>query len=70
MMKCLLDTVPEYTERVKSLIMSRSLSGIEHVDIETVLGAWGIRWKDCWQNLPKDPREASSDQVGYATYDT
>ena len=70
MMKCLLDSVPEYAERVKFLVTSRSLSSIERVDIETLLGVWGTRWKDCWQNLPEDLREASSDLVGYATYET
>jgi len=45
------------------------MAEIERVDTESVLAIWGTRWMECWQDLPEDPREASSDKVGYATYD-
>ena len=32
------------------------------------LGIWVTRWMECWQDLPADPKEASS-EVGYASYD-
>ena len=70
MMKCLKDVVPDYAEKVTSLVLNRSVTEIERVDTEVVLGTWGSKWTACWCDLPEDPRVASSDQVSYATYYT
>ena len=48
----------------------RSVTEIERVDTEVVLGTWGSKSTACWCDLPGDPRVASSDQVSYATYYT
>ena len=48
-------------------MLNRSVTEIERVDTEVVLGTWGSRWTACWCDLPEDPRVASSDQVSYAT---
>ena len=69
-MKCLKDVVPDYAEKVTSLVLNRSVTEIERVDTEVVLGTWGSKWTACWCDLPEDPRVASSDQVSYATYYT
>ena len=70
MMKCFSDAVPDYAERMRSLVLlSKAIFELEHVDTESVLGIWGTRWMECWQDLPADPREALSEQVGYATCD-
>ena len=57
MMKwCLSDAVPDYAERVtRSLVLSKSVSGIKRVDTEYVLGTWDNRWMECWPHLPEDP---------------
>ena len=62
--------VPDYAEKVTSLVLNRSVTEIERVDTEVVLGTWGSKWTACWCDLPEDPRVASSDQVSYATYYT
>ena len=61
-MKCLSDAAPDYAQRVRSLVSSNFMAEIiERVDTESVLAIWGRRWMECWQDLPEDPREASSD---------
>ena len=70
MMKCLKDVVPDYAEKVTSLVLNRSVTEIERVDTEVVLCTWGSKWTACWCDLPEDPRVASSDQVSYAIYYT
>ena len=41
MMKCLEDVVPDYAEKVTSLVLNRSVTEIERVDTEVVLGRLG-----------------------------
>jgi hypothetical protein len=69
MLKCLGEAVPDYVEQVKAVVRSRSLVGMQPVDVETVLAAWSIKWNECWQDLPEDPRYASSEKVVCSTYD-
>ena len=54
MMKCLKDVVPDYAEKVNSLVLNRSGTEIERVDTEVVLGTWGSKWTACWCDLPED----------------
>jgi len=61
MMKCLSDAVPDYAEqRVRSLVLSNSMSEIVRVDTESVLAILGRKWMECWQDLPEDPRGLSA----------
>jgi hypothetical protein len=69
MLKCLGEAVPDYAEQVKAVVRSRSFVGMQLVDVETVLAAWSIKWNECWQDLPEDPRYASSEKVVCSTYD-
>ena len=69
-MKCLKDVVPDYAEKVTSLVLNMSVTEIERVDTEVGICTWGSRWTACWCDLPEDPRVASSGQVPYATYYT
>ena len=52
---------------MKSVVLIKSMSEIERVDTESVLGILSTRWMECWQDLPADAREASSEQVDYAS---
>ena len=61
---------PSSLSQVTSLVLNRSVTNIERVDTEVVLGTWGSRWTAGWRDLPEDPGVASSDQLSYATYYT
>jgi hypothetical protein len=51
-------------------VLSGSLSQIERLDTDSVLGVWVNKWIACWRDLPDNPRAAAeSEQVSYATYD-
>ena len=56
LMRCLKDVVPDYAEKVTSLVLNRSMTKLERVDTEVVLGTWGSRWTAGWRDLPEDPR--------------